>query len=229
MQSQGKHSFLRAMETRKDDVYSKVLKELTSLSDIKLDSTVVKYHKPCYRAYTSKQNFKPFLQSEVLDDSDRGSSSLTSSIIKTVPSEPSVFRRSDWSSCIFCKFKTHKNDRKLHKVETAERAQSVLDAAQRTSDLDLQHPVLHKQFQENAQYHSICITKYLLKNTKVEKVSDTESSKHELAFNNLISVIHEDLMFNKKAFLMSFLIEKFCSFFATRFAELFHIPSPVKT
>jgi hypothetical protein len=44
----------------------------------------------------------------------------------------------------------------------------------------------------------------LLKNTKVEKVSDTESSKHELAFNNLISVIHEDLM--------SFLLEKFCSF-----------------
>jgi hypothetical protein len=46
MQSQGKHSFLRAMETRKDDVYSKVLKELTSLSYIKLDSTVFKYHKP---------------------------------------------------------------------------------------------------------------------------------------------------------------------------------------
>jgi hypothetical protein len=74
-------------------------------------------HKPCYRPYTSKQNLKPFLQSEVLDDSDRGSSSLTSSIIKTVPSEPSVFRRSDWSSCIFCKFKTHKNDRKLHALK----------------------------------------------------------------------------------------------------------------
>jgi hypothetical protein len=71
-------------------------------------------------------------------------------------------------------------------------------------DLDLQHRVLHEQFQENAQCHSICITKYLLKSTKVEKVSDTESSKHELAFNNLISVIHEDLM--------SFLLEKFCSF-----------------
>jgi len=53
------------METRKDDVYSKVL---TSLSDIKLDSTVVKYHKPWHRSYTSKQNLKPFLQSEVLDD-----------------------------------------------------------------------------------------------------------------------------------------------------------------
>jgi hypothetical protein len=45
-----------------------VLKELTSLSDIQLDSTVVKYHKPWHRAYTSKQNLKPFLQSEVLDD-----------------------------------------------------------------------------------------------------------------------------------------------------------------
>jgi hypothetical protein len=88
-----------------------------------------------------------------------------------------------------------------------------LDAAQRTSDLDLQHRVLHDQFQENVQYHSICITKYLFKkNTKVEKVSDTESSKNELAFNNLIFVIHEDLMFNKKAFLMSFLLETFCSF-----------------
>lgn len=72
-----------------------MLKELTSFSDMKLDSTVVKYHKPCYRYYTSKQNLKPFLQSEVLNDSDRESSSLTSSIIKAVPSEPSVFRRSD--------------------------------------------------------------------------------------------------------------------------------------
>jgi hypothetical protein len=61
----GKDSFLRAMETRKDDVYSKVLKELTSLSDKKLSSTVVKSHKPCYRAYTSKQNLKPFLQMTV--------------------------------------------------------------------------------------------------------------------------------------------------------------------
>ena len=56
------------METRKDDAYSKVFEELTSMYDIKLDPTVVKYHKPCYRAYTSKQNLKPFLQSEVLDD-----------------------------------------------------------------------------------------------------------------------------------------------------------------
>ena len=71
MQSQGKQSYLRAMETRKDVVYSKVLKELTYLSDIKLDSTVVKYHEQCYITYTSKQNLKPFLQSEVLDDSDR--------------------------------------------------------------------------------------------------------------------------------------------------------------
>ena len=76
MQSQGKPSFLRAMKTRKDDVYSKGLNELTSLSDMQLDSTFVKYHKPCYRAYTSKQNLKHFLQSEILDDSDRGSPSF---------------------------------------------------------------------------------------------------------------------------------------------------------
>ena len=41
----------------------------------------------------------------------------------------------------FCKSKTHKNDRKLHKVETAERSHNM-DAAQRTSDLGLQHRVL---------------------------------------------------------------------------------------
>ena len=46
------------------------------------------------------------------------------------------------------------------------REQSILDAAQRTSDLDLQHRVLHDQFQENVQYHSICITKYLLRKHK---------------------------------------------------------------
>ena len=41
----------------------------------------------------------------------------------------------------FVNLKHTKNDRKLHKVETAERSQNM-DAAQRTSDLDLQHRVL---------------------------------------------------------------------------------------
>jgi hypothetical protein len=35
---------------------------------------------------------------------------------------------------------------------------------------EFQHRALYEQFQENAQYHSICITKYLLKDIKVEKV-----------------------------------------------------------
>lgn len=56
------------METRKDDVYSKKLEELTSLSDVKVDSAVVKYHERCHRAYTRKQNLKPFLQSEVIEE-----------------------------------------------------------------------------------------------------------------------------------------------------------------
>ena len=69
--------------------------------------------------------------------------------------------------------------------------------------------------QEKAQYHSACITNYLLK-WKKEHSADNYStikneSEHDIAFKKFLDILHHDLFENKKAFTMSSLLDKFCS------------------
>jgi hypothetical protein len=61
--------------------------------------------------------------------------------------------------------------------------------------------------QEKAQYHSACITNYLLK-WKKEHSADNYStikneSEHDIAFKTFLDILHHDLFENKKAFTMS--------------------------
>jgi hypothetical protein len=69
--------------------------------------------------------------------------------------------------------------------------------------------------QEKVQYHSACITNYLLK-WKKEHSADNYStikneSEHDIAFKKFLDILHHDLFENKKAFTMSSLLDKFCS------------------
>ena len=69
--------------------------------------------------------------------------------------------------------------------------------------------------QEKAQYHSACITNYLLK-WKKEYSADNYStikneSEHDIALKQFLNILHHDLFENKKAFTMSSLLDKFCS------------------
>jgi hypothetical protein len=70
--------------------------------------------------------------------------------------------------------------------------------------------------QEKAQYHSACITNYLLK-WKKEHSADNYStikkneSEHDIAFKKFLDILHHDLFENKKVFIMSSLLDKLCS------------------
>jgi hypothetical protein len=44
----------------------------------------------------------------------------------------------DWQSCIFCTNKTYKKDGKLHKVESEERMNNILEAARHNLDHEIE-------------------------------------------------------------------------------------------
>ena len=59
-------------------------------------------------------------------------------------------------------------------------------------------------------YHNGCITKYLLKSSpRNEQKQDSDLSSNEIAFQNLIHEINDDLVVHKKVFRMTKLLEKY--------------------
>ena len=73
-------------------------------------------------------------------------------------------------------------------------------------------------FLENALYHSSCIANYLL-SMKSDTVPVEKESEHASAFQQFIDSLRDDLFVNKKAFSMSFLLDKFCSFLPPNIAS----------
>ncbi|CAC5420519.1 unnamed protein product [Mytilus coruscus] len=122
----------------------------------------------------------------------------------------------NWSACIFCNKKSYKQDKKLLKIESDERVSRITNAANHNGDSNLLHKISQDNFKEQAFYHNQCITKYLKylkKNIEVIGNSTSEcESINAAAFSKLISSINDDLLRNKKAFLLSTLIEKFVSY-----------------
>jgi len=201
----GKCSFIEALELRKDDVYTSIISEISSLSEMKVESFEMKYHKSCFKSYTSKHNLKAFSKNVSICEEKPELSSLN------IPGS-SITTRSNWDSCIFCKNKTFKKDTKLHKLETEERKRNILEVAKRKSDSEIEHLVLHEHFIENGLYHSPCMRNYLLRTGKINDSEETESFIHETAFHKFISLIHEDLIVKYKAFFMSSLLSLYQSF-----------------
>ena len=56
MRDVGTDSFVRSMEIRRDEVYSRILQEMSTMDNFIPRKIKVVYHRNCYRKYTSKQN-----------------------------------------------------------------------------------------------------------------------------------------------------------------------------
>jgi hypothetical protein len=85
--------------------------------------------------------------------------------------------------------KAIKKDRKLKRIESSEHVKYILNAAIGKIDYDLLSLLTVDDVQEKAQYHSACITNYLLK-WKKDRSADNYStikneSEHDIAFKNL--------------------------------------------
>ena len=65
-------------------------------------------------------------------------------------------------------------------------------------------------------YHNGCMTKYLLKSSpKNEQKQDSDLSSNEIAFQNLIHEINDDLVVHKKDFRMTQLLDKYKAYLPT--------------
>ena len=211
--NRGKSSFIFAVETRKCDVYRRILNEVPALDSKEFEELQIRYHRSCYKTFTSKQNcstFKCQEESKLIDVPVESKS--------TIPLTSGVLTRSslptfDWHKCVFCLNKTYKKDRKLHQLESEERSQKILNAAETKDDKHMLFLLSHPDFKLQALYHSACIAKYLLNTTQQKSdTSDQENIVYDVAFNKLISSIDTDLMVKKKAFLMTSLLKLYRSF-----------------
>jgi hypothetical protein len=52
----GKLSFVQATEVRKDEVYRRIVEELSFVNHTISENIEIKYHRSCCKSYTSKQN-----------------------------------------------------------------------------------------------------------------------------------------------------------------------------
>ena len=55
MRDVGKDSFVGSMEIKRDEVYSLILQEMSTMDNFISRKIKVVYHRNCYRKYTSKQ------------------------------------------------------------------------------------------------------------------------------------------------------------------------------
>ena len=79
------------------------------------------------------------------------------------------------------------------------------------------HKIRQEHFKERAKYHNQCITKYLIgvkpdNDDGSDNPNSYVNSDYEAAFTKLVNDKNDNLMINKKAFLMSSLLEKFFSY-----------------
>ena len=166
-------NFLSAMELRRDDVFDRLEHDSPTLTDRQ-----IVWHSCCYETYTSRQNLRYMV------DQNCEQAKIPESTAK------SVQRISfDWSKCFFCKNKTHKKDKKLINIAIFEACDSIKKAAEAKNDEEMLH-ILRSVKHLIAKYHKSCYGSYTSKsNLRFQVPRDKEETKHDKAFNDLISII----------------------------------------
>ena len=169
-------NFLSAMELRRDDVFDRLEPDLATLKDRQMV-----WHSCCYETYTSRQNLRYVV------DQNGEQAKMPESTAKRV--QRISF---DWSKCFFCKNKTHKKDKKLTNIATFEACESIKKAAEAKNDEKMLHTLrsVNDLIAAEAKYHKSCYASYTSKsNLRFQVPRDKEETKHDEAFNDLISII----------------------------------------
>ncbi|CAC5398851.1 unnamed protein product [Mytilus coruscus] len=123
---------------------------------------------------------------------------------------------------LFVTTKVTKKDKKLIKIESDDRVGRILTAAHHYSDFHLNNKISQVNLKEKAFYHNQCLTKYLVGKKEVDEEPCSENiSDYQTAFSKLVLEIRKNLMENKKAFLLSSLLEIFFSYFPENVAKSF--------
>ena len=90
----GRDTLFDAINKRQDDVYCRLYDEFNSLSLVPLNE--IKYHRSCYKAYTSKINLQRFVS-----DVPECSNTINDASVSTMKTRSKTLPQINWDYCIF--------------------------------------------------------------------------------------------------------------------------------
>jgi hypothetical protein len=115
-----------ATEKERDTLFDAINKrqddEFNSLSLVPLIE--IKYHRSCFKDYTSKRNLQRFVS-----DVPECSNTSNDASVSTMKTHSKTLPQINWDYCIFCRQKAIKKDRKLKRIESSERVKYILNDA----------------------------------------------------------------------------------------------------
>ena len=191
----GIEGIMKGAEKRKDRTYD-FLTASSSLEDI----GPIYYHRmKCYMAYASDENLQ-YVHNTT-------SSSLKDDIV------PSLKRGnpSYWSDCLICGNKKFKGDTKLHLIQSEERADNLLEAAQAMGRENILLKIQGEDLiAKEGLYHNKCMA-FIIKEFKYKTDVQKNRNDHDEAFEHLRTEIEPDLFKHGKAILLPTLLNRFKS------------------
>lgn len=190
--------FCDAAEVHNDDVYSRIKGDIEAM---KRGKKKVLWHSACYKAYTHCKGIAKKRKSEVESESLPQTERVTRSA-----STDNVFA---WNKCMFCQ-KTYKNRvKKLFQVCTLNGQNNIISAVQKRNDKTLKMHIdnVHGDLIAiDAKYHKQCRDTYIKES---DDVSNKDDNINDKCFMDLVDVIDEGLMYEKKTYEMSNLLQMY--------------------
>lgn len=199
--------FVDALKIRLDRVYDRVFPDVHLLTN-----ETVKWHSSCYENYTRKQNLRYIRNTPLSSEDEKVTAESSSKSLRSISSGI------DWSTCLFCKCKTHKKIKKMIKVTTFDACQSIRSSAEIKGDENMLHilrSVNYDLIAAEAVYHKACHASYVSKaNLKYQSKQNESSPKlnmYEEAFRELVDSVESNIM-SGKAYDMNTLLNEYKSF-----------------
>jgi hypothetical protein len=107
MRNISKNSFIEALEARKDDVYVRILQDVSSLDCSRCEDLKILYHRTCYKSYTSRRNCSYSMSEPTAVEPGH-----TTCIPESFVPDSSINQLLNWEVCFLCEKKTFKKDKK---------------------------------------------------------------------------------------------------------------------
>lgn len=142
-------------------------------------------HSSCYSAYTSEQNIRYATAAHHHTDEEvSGSKGME---VQSRTSRSSV-SPTDWSKCLFCRYKTHKKVAAMYNVCTFEASERIRKAVEVKGDERMLHRLLrinNDLIAAETKYHEDFVSSYVSKSNLKHQEFDDGTSVHETAFKEL--------------------------------------------
>jgi hypothetical protein len=123
MRNISKNSFIEALEDRKNDVYVRILQDVSSLDCIRCEDFKILSHRACYKSYTSRRNCSYSMSKPTAVEPGH-----TTCITESFVPDSNINQLLNWKVCFLCEKKTFKKDRKLKKIESTDRRNNLRES-----------------------------------------------------------------------------------------------------